>query len=292
MEHILRNLLRIGIVSLYPAVLLLSFFLLRRKETWRSVMKAHGRRILLNTLIIGAVLGLGIIVFFRLEDTVYSYDYAWHWTRVLQLREMFFVNPQGIMPLIHQSLLRDDYTYLPALLTFSSSILKTGYGFFCLTNMIAYYLPFIMILQLLYFRYCSEQKWVPVLGSLVFYPAYYTIFFGEVDLGGMVFLAMIYILVLFEDFDKIDLIDNLSVNLYGFLMIFFRRWYLYSLVVFYLCYVIKFLFHYHFRPFTAEAGKIFARMILSGLALLGVLLVFYRPYVQRILGNNFSEDFA
>ena len=292
MEHLLRNILRISIAGIYPALLVISFLLLRRKDSWRAVMKAHGRRILLNTLIIGAVLGIGIVVFFRLEDTVYSYDYAWHWTRVLQLREMFFENPQGIMPLVHQSLLRDDYTYLPALLTFSSSILNTGYGFFCLTNMIAYYLPFIMILQLLYFRYCSGQKWLPVLGSLVFYPAYYTIFYGEVDLGGMVFLAMIYVLVLFEDFDKIDLIDNLSVNLYGFLMIFFRRWYLYSLVVFYLCYVIKFLFRYHTRPFTAEAGKVFARMILSGLVLLGVLLVFYRPYVQRILGNNFSEDFA
>ncbi len=292
MEHILRNLLRIGIVSIYPAVLLLSFFLLKRKESWRAVMRAYGKRILLNTLIIGTVLGLGIFIFFRLEDTVYAYDYAWHWTRVLQLREMFFENPQGILPLIQQSLLRDDYTYLPALLTFSSSILNTGYGFFCLTNMAAYYLPFIMIMQLLYFRYCSGRKWLPVGGALVFYPVYYTIFFGEVDLGGMVFLAMVYVLILFEDFEKIDLVDNLSVNLYGFLMIFFRRWYLYSLVVFYLCYVIKFLFHYQFKPFTAKAGKDFARMILSGLVLLAVLLVFYRPYVMRILGNNYSEDFA
>ena len=255
-------------------------------------MKRHGRQILLNTLIIGAALGLGIVVFFRLEDTVYSYDYAWHWTRVLQLREMFFENPQGIMPLVHQSLLYDDYTFLPALLTFSASILNTGYGFFCLTNMIAYYLPFMMIMQLLYFRYCSGQKWLPAGAALVFYPVYYTIFFGEVDLGGMVFLAMIYALVLFEDFEKIDLADILSVNFYGFLMIFFRRWYLYSLVVFYLGYLVKFLFHYHFRPFTAKAGRDFARMILSGAVLLGVLLVFYRPYVVRILGNNYSEDFA
>lgn len=291
MTSILKNITRLGLVSIYPLILLLCACLIWRKSIYRNTIKKHYKEIISNTLIVTLVLALMIFVFFKIEDNIYVYDYAGHWVRSLRLRDLFFSNPYAIIPTVYDSMLYQDYSSLPALFNLVSIIINTSYGFFVLSSMVAFFVPTIILFNILYFAYLNNKWYIPTIALLAFYPLYITLFFGKIDLVGIFFVLMTFALILLPKFNDIDVIDNLSFNLFGFLMIFLRRWYLYPLVGLYLVYFVKYLFKYNFKMFNKSALKDFVKIIGSGIILLLVLLVCFMPFVKNVLTNNFSEAY-
>lgn len=291
MTSILKNITRLGLISIYPLIIFLCGYFILRKRKYHNSIKKHYKQIILNTLIITTILSIIIFVFFKFEDTIYSYDYAGHWIRSLRLRELFFNDPYAILPSVYKSMLYDDYSSLPALFNLVSIIINTSYGFFALSTMIVFLVPSFILLQILYFTYLDGKWWLPSLITLTFYPLYITIFNGEIDLVGIFFVLMTLALIIIPNFEDIDWVDNLSFNLFGFLMIFLRRWYLYPLVGLYLAYFIKYLSYYHLHIWNRDALKKFGKIICSGLILLLVILIGFFPFFLKVIGNNYSEAY-
>ncbi|MDO4499724.1 MAG: hypothetical protein Q4B60_00450 [Erysipelotrichaceae bacterium] len=280
----MNNIIRLLLLSIYPIIILLSGLIVYRK--YKDTLRNNYKNILFNSLLAAIIIAVGLVVFFKKENTIYAYDYAGHWIRALTLRLKFFENPKEILPLVYSSMNNMDYSFLPALFGLPFILLNQSYTFFALTNLLIFLLPTFVLLQIAYFKYLNKNRYIPLVTLLVVYPLYLTLFYGKVDCSGLLFITLGYLLVILPDFKEIDNVDNLAVNLFMFLAIFLRRWYLYSAVCFYLSYFIKWLFHKE-KKFT----DLF-KLLSSGIVLLIVCLLFFRPFMINTLTNNFDEAYA
>ena len=280
----MRNLYRLLLISIYPIIILISFIFIYRK--YKSTIKNNCKLIFLNSLIPTIVIAIGLIIYFHFEDTIYAYDYAGHWIRALTLKKYFYEDPTIILKTVYNSMNVADYSYLPALLGLPLILINESYLFFALSNLILFLLPTFVLLNILYFHYLSKNKFIPSLIILIFYPLYLTLFYGKVDCSGLFFIILAYSLVILPKYNNVDIMDSLYVNVCLFLAIFLRRWYLYAVLCLYLSYFIKWLFYKN------KKSKDLIKLLLSGIFLLLIILIFFRDFVSRVLGNNFEEAYA
>lgn len=292
MDKIIRYIFRI--LSLLPYILLItsSFFLIYRKNKYRKAIKENWKNILINTILVFILASIGFYIFFSIEDFVYDYDYAGNWIRNLTLREMFYGNPKEILNHVHHSLNNDIYTYLPALLSLPAIIINNSFGFYNYGTFILFVMPIFIVFQILYFSYFKKHKFLPILIFISFVILYISIFDGEAEVSGMFPLLMCYILTIFVDFEDIDLLDNLSINIYAFLAIFIRRFYLYAILVYYLCYFFKYLKYHEYKIFNKKALLSLFKIILSGLIMLIIILIFYPDFFLRAIYSGYGEEYA
>lgn len=288
----MNNIIRLLLIGIYPLILLLSFLYLYHKNNYKIAIKKHFKHILINTLVFAFIGSISIYIFFKFEDTIYSYDYAGHWVRSLELNKLFFENPKEILNVVYNSMNYHDYSYLPALFGLGLSFFNSSYGYFCLMIFNYFLVPTIILLQIIYFTYTDKYPYLPLVSFAIFYPLYLTIFYGEVDCIGLFFILMIYMIIFIPKFGDIKISDFLLVNVYAFCAIFLRRWYLYPIVAIYLCLFIKYLHYCHFKPFNRNALIDFLKIISSGLVMLIIILVLFRPFFNSVLFNNFKEAYS
>lgn len=291
MFGLLANIYRFVLLMIYPCLLLVSFLLLNRKKRYHYIFKFRLKDLIVNTFVFTAIGVMILIVFFKLENTIYSYDYSGHWIRSLYLRKWFLEDPFIVLKNVYDSMNHADYSYLPALLTLGITLVSPGYGWFCISIFISFVVPLFVLLQIWCYSTYNTRPGLMLVGGLTFYPLWFVLFNGEVDVGMPLFFMMMVLLTLHQSFNEIDWIDNLAVNLYAFILIFFRRYSLYPLVAFYLSYVIKYLFELSFLRNRNHLRNLWF-MICSGLPALIVILLFFRPYLLMVLGNRFSEAYA
>ena len=164
----MNNLFRLTALILYPLVLVLIASRLFKHPKYHETLKEHYKSIIINTLIVTVILAIGIVIFFKIEDTVYTYDYAGHWVRSLELRQLFYDHPQDLYPTLYHSILYDDYSYLPGFFSLALTLWNTSYGYFVLCSMLAYFVPLAILLQLIYFAYIGQHKYLPIVVLLGF----------------------------------------------------------------------------------------------------------------------------
>ncbi len=280
----MRNLIRLLLCTIYPLILLFTFYLIYRK--YKGTIKQNYKHIIINTLVVSFIICTSLLVFFHFEDTIYAYDYAGHYIRALTLKKYFYEDPNAILSLVYNSMNNADYSYLPALFNLPFILINESYAFFTISTYIIYLLPTLLILQVLYFKYINKNKYLPSLLILVLFPLYLTLFYGKVDCSGLLFITASYSLIILPDFKDIDYLDNLAINLFAFLAIFLRRWYLYSIVCLYLSYLIKWLFY------KEKKAQDLLKLLSSGIILLIVSLLFFNTFINRVLTNNFEEAYA
>lgn len=278
----MRNLVRLLLVLIYPLIILLTSFFIYRK--YKKTIKESYKTIIFNTLVGFCLICVGLILFFHFEDTIYVYDYSGHWLRALTLRKIFFENPFAVLNTVYHSMNYYDYSYLPALFSLPFIIINQSYLFFNITTLIIFLMPSYILLQILYQHYIKGPKYLPLILIIVFYPLYFTLFYGKIDCCGLFFIIAAYSLVILPRFEESDIADSLMINLFMLLIVFLRRWYVYSVICFYIAYFIKFLFNKNF--------KYFKNLIASGIFALIIMVVFFRPFVINSLTNNFEETYA
>lgn len=288
----MNNIIRLLLIGIYPLILLLSFLYLYHKNNYKIAIKKHFKHILINTLVFAFIGSISIYIFFKFEDTIYSYDYAGHWVRSLELNKLFFENPKEILNVVYNSMNYHDYSYLPALFGLGLSFFNSSYGYFCLMIFNYFLIPTITLLQIIYFTYTDKYPYLPLVSFIIFYPLYLTIFYGEVDCIGLFFILMIYMIIFIPKFGDIKISDFLLVNVYAFCAIFLRRWYLYPVVAIYLCLFIKYLHYYCFKPIGKNALIDFLKIVSSGLIMLLAILIFFYPFFDRVIHGNLAEAYA
>lgn len=280
----MRNLFRLLLCAIYPLILFFSFYLVYRN--YKRTIKTNLKYILFNSLVVSIVISCGLIVFFHFEDTIYAYDYAGHWIRSLTLKKIFYEDPYSILSIVYNSMNNSDYSYLPALLNLPFILISESYTFFSISTYVLFLLPTFIVLQIIYFNYCGTNKLVPLLTFIVVYPLYLTLFYGKIDCSGLLFISISYSLIILPNFEDIKALDLLSINLFVFLAIFLRRWYLYSAICLYFSFLIKWLFYKN------KNVKDVIKLLSSVILLLIISLLFFNGFINRALTNNFEEAYA
>lgn len=259
------------------------------KSKFLYTFKKNFKNILINLLIILLIGIVGILVFFHFEkDAVYVYDNAGYYVKSLEILQMFWQEPSKLFLKVFNTINNSDYSYLPSLFNFYGLMINNSYAFYCVINFIIFLLPTIVLLLLMYYKN-FDNKLVPVFTFIGFYPLWLTLFYGRVDCLGLFPLLIFYIIILFTDFERINWVDTLILNILTLLLMFERRWYLYALVGAYLAYLIKAIYNaYQNKKYLNNAIK----FVLSGLLALVILLVFFNGFVQNVMLTNNAEAYA
>lgn len=284
---------RLIMVSIYPIIILFTFFRVYKVPKYKKAITNNYKYIIINTLVITIAASILFYVFFSLEDWIYDFDYVGHWYRALLMKEKFFLDPFGIPEFLHNSLNNEIYySHLIAFFQIPVVIMNDSYGFFCFGSFIYFYVPVFILLSILYYTYFDKYKYLPLIIGVSFFQMYLCFFDGETECFGSFFIIAAFMLTIFRNFDEINWIDNLSINLFGYILIFGRRFYLYALVTIYLCYFIQYLSYYNFKVFNKKAMHDLFKIVSSGLPLLVACITIYNPFFIRVITNNYGEAYA
>lgn len=284
----MNNIYRLLSTMIYPLFVCgMLFYVIKSKFLY--TFKKNFKNILINLLIILLIGIVGILVFFHFEkDAVYVYDNAGYYVKSLEILQMFWQEPSKLFLKVFNTINNSDYSYLPSLFNFYGLMINNSYAFYCVINFIIFLLPTIVLLLLMYYKN-FDNKLVPVFTFIGFYPLWLTLFYGRVDCLGLFPLLIFYIIILFTDFERINWVDTLILNILTLLLMFERRWYLYALVGAYLAYLIKAIYNaYQNKKYLNNAIK----FVLSGLLALVILLVFFNGFVQNVMLTNNAEAYA
>ena len=254
-----------------------------------DTFKKNFKNILINLVIVLVIGVVGILVFFQFEkDAVYVYDNVGYYIKSLEMLQIFWQEPSKLFPKVFNTINNSDYSYLPSLFNFYGLMINNSYAFYCAINFVIFLIPTIFLLLLIYYRNFNN-KLTPMFVFMGFYPLWLTLFYGRVDCLGLFPLLIFYIFILFTDFEKINWLDTLLINILTLLLMFERRWYLYALVGAYLAYLIKAIYNaYQNKKYLNNAIK----FVLSGLLALVILLVFFNGFVQNVMLTNNAEAYA
>lgn len=286
----MRNLYRFGAFTIYPLLLCLAFAVFLRQRNYRQTLQKKWHFIFFNSFCFLFIIALGLFLYFQQEDTIYSFDYAGHWVRNLEMRQLFFEQPTALFTRLFHSMNTHDYTYLPAFFLLPFTIFSTAYRTVGLGSLLYFVLPALLLLQILYFTHYPQQRFAPLFLCLGFYPLYFGLFFGEVDSAGLFWIALSISLLFLKPYAQIDKVDLGMINIVSILLLFLRRYYLYYVFAMYLLFLlrsIRFAFTH-----KDKIVHIFLNALWSGLPALLLLLFFFRDFVARCLGNNFAESYA
>lgn len=284
----MNNIYRLLSTMIYPLFVCgMLFYVIKSKYLY--TFKKNFKNILINLLIILLIGIVGILVFFHFEkDAVYVYDNAGYYVKSLEILQMFWQEPSKLFLKVFNTINNSDYSYLPSLFNFYGLMINNSYAFYCVINFIIFLLPTIVLLLLMYYKN-FDNKLVPVFTFIGFYPLWLTLFYGRVDCLGLFPLLIFYIIILFTDFERINWVDTLILNILTLLLMFERRWYLYALVGAYLAYLIKAIYNaYQNKKYLNNAIK----FVLSGLLALVILLVFFNGFIQNVMLTNNAEAYA
>lgn len=291
MNSLIINLFRVVSLTIYPLILTIFIFSILKNKSFISTIKRDYKKILINTAIIVIIGIISLFIFFSIEDTIYNYDYSGGWIRVLELKRMFLENPGSIFSFVYNSMNYDEYSYLPALLMLPFMIFGSGsYLQFCLVIFITFIIPLVLYLQIIYFNYFKSSSFLPIFIFVAFYPIYYIIFFGEVDVVGFFLIIFLIYTLFIKDFDDIDKLDISLINLSTFLLLFLRRYYLYFVFFMYILFLLKVLYTEIYLN-KKKVSNVLIKTISTGIFSLIIILLFFNQYVINVLGNNFSEAY-
>lgn len=281
------NIWRLIAILIYPClVAFLIVYLI--KTRFKDVLKNNWKSILISLIILMGLLTFGLIRYYSYEDCIYVYDNSGYYIKSLEMAEWFWSWPKHMFWMVIDSINNSEYSYLPALFNFYGVLINNSYLGYCLINAYIFLLPSLFLLELLYYKYFNN-KIIPTISLIAFYPLWITIYYGRVDVLGIFLLIVFYIITFFTDYKKITIVDTLILNGLCVLLMFERRWFLYMLVGAYLAYLVKAIVNaYKNKDWLKSA----IQFICSGVFALIFLLLFFRTFIYNTLFANNLENFT
>lgn len=283
----MNNVYRLLAIGIYPLIVFgLCFYTV--KTRFKETFKKNLSNILINLLIISIIMISGLLIYFHFEDTVYVYDNAGYYVKSLEMLQLFWNNPSQLFAKVYNTINNSDYSYLPSLFNFYGLIINNSYKFYCVINYVIFLLPTLFLLELLYFKYYNN-KILPIIIFIGFYPMWLTLFYGRVDVLGLFPLLVFYIIVLFTKYEDISWLDTLILNILCLLLMFERRWYLYALVGIYLVYSVKTIIY---TINNRDYIKPIIKFICSGILAVVILVLFFNGFIKNVMTVDNSEAYS
>lgn len=262
------------------AVYLMSVYLLKDakidKSTW--IMLAAG------VLISNAL----ILVYNKFQNFIPYWDYAGYYLESLHGREDMYTNLGGFLNNVYVSMLESDYTKLPAF--FVSPLLAKfdgSYGTYILLNYNLFVVPFFIALAALVSK--IDKRYMVLI--FLFPPFLNPLLRGYIDAVGLLYVAVLLYVVYRDDFESINVKRNIVLALFNVVFIFTRRWFLFFIVALFAAKAIEGVIR---RIYNKEykLKNLILNLFITGIIMLGIMLIFFMPYMKRLFTNGFSDTYS
>ncbi len=273
-----------------------SLFLLKLVFQLLNIKFTKKEKILIISLI------LFIYIFYFISITtrkfIYYWDYSCYYNIQIALEEAFSTSLfEGIKRFL-SSTWSGEYgnflSFFPEVLFKFTDKSIDSYLISC----VIIYIPFIvisfaiLIKKLLSLIKIKDESRIfnSILFTFVLFPIVHATFiYGQPDLFGLFFIFMIISLTIDYNFNKLDFIRLFLILIFTFMLIISRRWYMYFVLSYYLCYGVSILLK-NIR--NKEVLKTIIKNI--SLYLLIVILFFsitLAPLIKNIIVSNFDYSY-
>lgn len=239
------------------------------------------------------------------EKFIYFWDIAGYWINSMDFSDLIFLDFKGAMIKLYNSILNDNYTLLPSLffVPFFHFISKSNL-MFVLISFNLFGLSFIFCIYTFLNKHFSCEN-IYVKSIILFILFSFTtlltpIMGGFLDCVGLSFIAILLLHVQSFNFEIINIKKSLITTVLILLICFLRRWYMYFIISFFICYFIsivinKLLFEdktKNTKIILIEILNIFINFFISGIVWLFILFVFFKQFLINSVFNNYSFAYS
>ena len=211
------------------------------RQIVKSANEKHSCPLFLALMIFLIAANLFTINFINRENYLYYWDYVNYWDKVTRLSDHFANNFYSTIKNVVHSVREDDYNDLAAFLLTPFSLLS-GRSRLAYILLIVNIFAFAALISFIFLhrKVCRISGFTsPLLpfvsvGVVILSPNFWhDIFYGQVDVGGIVVINVILCLYLNNSFSEQNTRDLLLIALLVPMLVLFRRWYAYWGVSFY-----------------------------------------------------------
>lgn len=234
------------------------------------------------------------------DNTVYFWDYSAYWKNTIDHSRLVFEDPLFMIKNMIYSLNYYEYNNLiPALMAFPIRICGISYTIYVLLTYVLFQLPaYITLIFILYkiSRDCfkSKVRLEYIVFAVVALPTFfYPTLFGYIDVSGVLWQTLILLVVYTFDFGKFDRKKALLLSALMLLLVLTRRYFAYFGVGIVCGIMGKIITEAYVQNEKSKYIKAaFGNLILIGTVCLGILVIFFRPFLYRSLINNYQNAYS
>ena len=296
---LLLTLLKINNATFFLLSLFLNIMLIQGIKEIQKVLKIEFT-LKQKIYIICAI--LAIYLFYSLSlltrNFVYYWDYSCYYNIQLESMEHFLLGPLSGIRYFIGSTWSGDYgnflSFIPQVFFQITNHTENSF----IASYVLVFTPYLILSFCIALReLCKkwnlkeEDKLLAVgLLTLVLSPIFHaTAIYGQPDFMGLSFVWLIIALTISYDFKKVDIPRLFLLFVSTYFLIISRRWYLYWIVTYYLCYGIGVLCNSKNKKETITILK-HASIYIAICAILIVGTLF--PLIKNVLGANLSSSYA
>ncbi|MBE7025290.1 MAG: hypothetical protein E7408_04475 [Ruminococcaceae bacterium] len=229
-----------------------------------------------------------LAVYTYFQNFIPFWDYAGYYKETLRCGTLLAEDIPAFFTEMYQSMLESDYTLLPTL--FLAPLHRLLGGTFTLYIFLIYNIflvPFFVLFSLLINE--VNPKCLPLV--FLFTPFLSPALRGYLDGAGLIYVGIWLYLIYKGTFRRSAIWEDIVLGLLSVVLVFTRRWYLFFLVGTMAALVLSGAF---FRLFNKKVPlwPVVKNLLICGGTTLGVVTVFFFPYLMRLFTNNMADAYS
>lgn len=272
---------------------------------YRNIIKKYEIKFtkIQKVIILLVILLIYIFYFISLinRNFIYYWDYSCYYNIQLKTKETFSLGLMDGIRYFIGSTYSGEYgnflSFFPELIFNFTNRNIDSYIASCVIIYTPYIiLALVILLKKLIRKYSirtkSENKFmILTLLSFILFPILHATFiYGQPDLFGLAFIFLILALTIDYDFEKIEIERLILILLITFMLVISRRWYLYWIISYYLCYVLK-IFITNFKD-KEKIKKMIMNVLLYGSIVVVFFLITLFPLIKNILFSQYQDQYS
>lgn len=266
--------------GLFNLIFLAVWYLFRKEKPGERCIKY---------IVGGIVLGNAFLcIYMHFQNFIPFWDYAGYYKETLRSGALLEENIPAFFRALYESMLTSDYTLLPTL--FIAPLLRLLGGSFTVYIFLiynAFLVPFFILFGILVND--INRKCVPLM--FLFTPFVSPALRGYLDGEGLLYVAVWLFLIHRRTFRKLSVKEDIILGVLSVLMIFTRRWYLFFLVGAFLALALSGLVRRAYDK-RFDLKILFQNLLYVGGTVLLIIVVFFTPYLIRLLKNDMAEAYS
>ena len=249
------------------------------------------------------IVALYIFYFISLinRNFIYYWDYSCYYNIQLKTKETFSIGLMDGIRYFVGSTWSGEYgnflSFFPELIFNFTNKNINSY----IASCVIIYVPYIIlalaillkkVIQKYEVSQKKENKFIVLsLLAFVLFPILHATFiYGQPDLFGLAFIFLIMALTIDYNFEKIEVERLILILLSTFMLVISRRWYLYWIISYYLCYVLK-IFITNFKN-KDKIKRIIKNILLYGIIVVVFFLLTLFPLIKNILFSQYQDQYS
>ena len=252
------------------------------------------------------ILLCGITIYFFLlilrDDTIVFWDRGFYWIKCLNFSDVLFSNPIGALKQIYESIDLTDYSdVVPAIMSVPFLLLgKHSYDLYRLQLFLMFQIPVYIImtdivnriLERLNIRNFKKSYLLTMFFCIAVSFLYIPTVYGLFDIADLVIACIIALVLLEFDYCRFDFKDDLLLSILFLVLLFIRRHFSFFALGYFACFIlVQVIKIIKSKDKELFGGFIKNSCVVGGICII-VLIVFFRNYLIRTLGNNYAVQYS